>query len=287
MGGSSRSGYGNSCPTDTTHRSLKQRVTLMKKMINKVLFIAVVILTAKVGASNLANPAIAIPESRVAIGASYHLGGYSLTNEEIPSLFNRIHGRVEYGPFNYLTIGVDAGVTQIEVDRYYDTVAVYHGKFGFSGGGHLKLSTPFFFKRSLAVIAIAQATLFNTENEFGASYSGKDGTGVIGIQWHIPGFGYISAGPWVYVLQGDNKGIDGNGGYYSNTDNVRGWLAIDIFPKLKEISTNKPFISLEFSVSPKANYSDRIPVQAFSVSISIGAITKRLYGVESDVEWSP
>ena len=238
-------------------------------------------------ASNLANPAVILPEARIAIGASYHLGGYSLTNQEIPSLFNRIHGRVEYGPFKYLTIGLDAGATQVDVDGIGDTMPAFHGKFGFSGGGHLKLSTPSFFKQYLSVIAIAQATIFSSENEFSASYSGKDGTGVVGLQAYIPGFGYITAGPWVYIIQGTNKGFDGKSGFYSNTDNIRGWVAIDFFPKMGEVTSNKPYISLEVSISPKATYSDRIPVQAFSVSLSVGAISRRLYGVESDVEWNP
>ena len=245
------------------------------------------IAVTSVQASNLANPAIVLPDARVAIGASYHLGGYSLTNQEVSALFNRINGRVEYGPFKYLTIGVDAGATQVEVDRYHDTLEIFHGKFGISGGGHLKASTPAFFNQSFSIIAMAQATYFKSENEFSAYYSGIDGTGAVGLQVHIPGFGYISAGPWVYVIQGTNKGFSGSTGYYSNTDNLRGWLAIDFFPKLKEVTSNKPYISLELSVSPKANVSDRIPVQAFSVSLSVGAVTKRLYGAESDIEWEP
>jgi hypothetical protein len=244
-----------------------------------------VVTSAKAG--NLANPAITLPDARIAIGASYHLGGYSLTNQEIPALFNRINGRVEYGPFKYLTIGVDVGAAQVEVDRYHDTLEVFHGKFGISGGGHLKASTPSFFNQSLSIVALAQATYFKSENEFSAYYSGIDGTSAVGLQVHIPGFGYISAGPWIYIIQGTNKGFNGTTGFYSNTDNLRGWLAIDFFPKLKEVSSNKPYISLEISVSPKANVSERIPVQAFSVSLSVGAITKRLYGVESDIEWEP
>ncbi|MBN1307047.1 MAG: hypothetical protein JXA18_03960 [Chitinispirillaceae bacterium] len=250
--------------------------------------ISVVLLVGSfVGASNLANPAITLPEARIAIGASYHLGGYSLTNDTVPALFNRIHGRFEYGPYKHLTLGIDAGAVQIEVDRYHDTVPVFHGKFGFSGGAHLKLSTPSFAKKIISFIAIVQATLFKSQNKHSAYYGGKDGTGIIGIQLHIPGFGYISAGPWVYLIQGENSSFNGKKNFYSNTDNVRGWLAIDYFPKIADVSSNKPYLSFEFSISPKATYSERIPVQAFSVSISIGSITRRLYGTESDVEWSP
>jgi hypothetical protein len=245
-------------------------------------------MTTLVNSANLANPTITLPEARVAVGASYHLGGYTLYNLEVPSLFNRIHGRVEYGPFKYLTLGIDLGTTKIDVD----TDSLFQGKFGFSGGGHLKIATPRFAKQYLSVIVIGQATIFNSVNSHspayaGKAYAGKDGTGALGLQVHIPGFGYITAGPWVYLIQGTNTSYTGQEAFYSNTDNIRGWLAIDFFPKMKEIGNNKPYISLEVSISPKATYSERIPVQAFSVSISVGSVTGRLYGTESDVEWNP
>ena len=263
-------------------------MTAMKTYFNNwQLTVPVVLFVVSGRASNLANPAITLPQARIAIGASYHLGGYSLTNDTIPALFNRIHSRLEFGPFKHLTLGIDAGAIQIEVDRYHDTVSIFHGKFGFSGGAHLKLSTPSFAHRRVSFIAIVQATLFRSQNKHSAYYGGKDGTGILGVQLHIPGFGYISAGPWVYVIHGENKSFNGTKNFYSNADNVRGWLAIDYFPKIVELSSNKPYLSLEFSISPKATATKRIPFQAFSVSISMGSITRRLYGIESDVEWRP
>lgn len=238
-------------------------------------------------AANLANPATPIPDARIAVGASYHLGGYTLTNQELPSLFNRIHARVSYSPLKYVSFGIDGGTIQIDVERTSDSAATFHGKFGYSGGGHLKLATPAFLKQRLSFVAIGQGTIFKSINKFSAEYAGKDATGAVGMQVHIPGFGFITAGPWVYLILGQNKSFDGTTSIYSNTNNVRGWLAIDYFPKMKELSSNKPYISLEFSISPKANYSERIPVQEFSVSVSIGSITDRLYGTQSEVEWSP
>jgi hypothetical protein len=262
---------------------------MRRKSIQNSLVICLLSLTV-VHAANLANPSITLPEARVAVGVSYDLGGYTLTNLEIPSLFNRIHGRVEYSPLKYLTIGIDGGAIQVNVDRYVqdgDTVPVFKGNFGYSGGGHLKLSTPAFLKHRLSVIAIAQGTIFKSRNKFSAEYRGKDGTGVVGIQFHIPGFGYITAGPWVYLIMGENRSYNGQKSLYSNTNNIRGWLSVDYFPKMAELSNNKPYISFEFSISPKADYSERIPVQEFSFSISIGSVTKRLYGSQSDVDWSP
>lgn len=241
-------------------------------------------------ASNLANPAAAIPEARVAIGASYHLGGYTLTNKEIPSIFNRLHARVHYAPLNFLGIGVDLGAMQLDVDRYViksDTVPLFHGKFGFSGGAHLKVSTPPFLKERLSIVGIGQATYFLSKNKYDASYSGFDGTGAIGLQFHIPGFGYITAGPLLYLIQGENKSYTGEESFFSNANNLRGWLSIDFFPKFKDETSNKSYLSLELSISPKANASSRVPVQEFSISISLGSITGRLYGVESGLDWEP
>jgi hypothetical protein len=241
-------------------------------------------------ASNLANPAAAIPEARVAIGASYHLGGYTLTNKEIPSIFNRLHARVHYAPLNFLGIGVDLGAMQLDVDRYViksDTVPLFHGKFGFSGGAHLKVSTPPFLKERLSIVGIGQATYFLSKNKYDASYSGFDGTGAIGLQFHIPGFGYITAGPLLYLIQGENKSYTGEESFFSNANNLRGWLSIDFFPKFKDETSNKSYLSLELSISPKANASSRVPVQEFSISISLGSVTGRLYGVESGLDWEP
>jgi hypothetical protein len=263
------------------------KITMKTNEKVKHLSVMVVLFVGYAGAANLANPAITLPEARVAVGGSYHLGGYALTNSNIPALFNRIHGRLEYAPLNHLTLGLDAGAAQIDVDRYDDSVPIFHGKFGFSGGAHLKVSSPPVIRQMVSVIAIVQATLFESQNKYTASYGGKDGTGIIGIQVRIPGFGYISAGPWVYLIEGENKSFDGTTQFYSNTDNVRGWMAVDYFPKIKEESSNKPYLSFEFSISPKATSTKRIPVQAFSFSVSIGSISKRLYGAESEVEWNP
>lgn len=261
---------------------------IMKKKQHVQLILAIAFHAMNIAeGSNLANPSITLPEARIAVGASYHLGGYSLTNDEIPSLFNRFHGRIEYGIIRYITLGIDLGATQIEVDRYADTIPVFHGKYGFSGGAHLKLSSPLFAQQKLSLIAIAQATLFNSKNSHSAEYGGKDGAGIIGIQFHIPGFGFISAGPWVYLIQGENRDYSGRKRFYSNTDNIRGWFAIDFFPKTKEITETKPYATIEVSISPDVTGSRRIPFQALSVSFSIGSISKRLHGTELEEEWNP
>jgi hypothetical protein len=236
-------------------------------------------------ASNLANPASALPAANLLVGASYNVGGYTLTNLNIPAMFNRFHGRIEYAPITYLNIGIDLGATQIDVDRYVssgDTIDLFHGNYGFSGGAHLKLSTPLILKKTISFFAIGQATSFSSKNDGGAEYGGLDGAGVIGLQFRIPNFGFISVGPMVYMIEGDAQGADGKKEFYSNSNNVRGWMAIDYYLKGNELSKGNAYLSVEFSASPKANYSSRIPIQEFSISVSLGYISGKIYGVDKE-----
>lgn len=245
-------------------------------------------IVSAVNASNLANPTVVFPKARISIGGSYHLGGYTITNKDIAAIFNRFAVRAGYTPLSFLSFGLDLGTTQIDVDRYGpDTMEVFHGKYGFSGGAHLKFSSPEFLNNLLRITAIVQATMFSSENKFNAHYRGYDGTGVIGIQAHIPKFGYVTAGPLLYLIHGYNKSYDGKENFYSNSNNIRGWISIDYIPRINEIVQNKFYISLEFSASPSINYDKRIPIQEYSISISIGSITQQLYGVKSDIDWNP
>ncbi|HEX3019125.1 MAG TPA: hypothetical protein VHP36_02440 [Chitinispirillaceae bacterium] len=258
--------------------------------MNKNLIIIIIVFSNTVLASNLANPATNIPEARIAIGASYHLGGYTLSNKAIPSVWNRIHSRLEYAPLNFLSLGIELGATQIDIDKYQigpDTIPVFHGKFGFSAAASLKLSTPALLRDLLKFTAISKVSYFSSKNKYNAAYKGIEGAGIVGIQFHIPQFGYITTGPLVYLIDATSRSYTGKENFISNINNIRGWIAIDFFPRLKEITTNKPYISLEISMSPEINYSRRVPVQEFSASISIGSVTRRLYGTENDIEWEP
>ena len=249
----------------------------------------VAFLISGLSASNLANPATLIPVARIALGGSYELGGYTITNDSVPCMMNRFQGSLTYAPFSFLNFGIDAGASQMDVagDTTAKAIGIFHGDYGFSGGAHFVLGTPFFYNELFRVICIGKATIFSSQNNEGAAYGGKDGAGAIGLQFHVHRFGYITVGPQVYLIEGENKSYTGIKQPYSNLNNVRGWVAIDFFPPDKLMSSNKFFISLEMSLSPKARFNKRVPVQEIGFSISFGSITKRLYGVESDVEWSP
>lgn len=253
-----------------------------------LIFFVIISITAS-SASNLANPVAPIPDARVGIGVSYHLGGYTITNQEIPSLLNRIHARISYSPFTYFNFGIDLGVTQMEVAAdTLDTLVyeVFHGNYKFSFGVHIKVSSPF-FKDIVGLVGIAQGTRFSSENKAGAMYGGYDGAGAAGFIVHIKNVGYFAAGAKLYVIQGENRSYCGDEDNFHNVNNLRGWAAFDYFPKIKAISKYIPYISLEVSVAPDAAFGEKAPIQEISFSIAVGSITKRLYGEISSIEWHP
>ncbi len=243
-----------------------------------------------VSASNLADPAVLIPPARFAIGASYDLGGFAITNDSVPCLLNRFEARVAFSPCSFSNFGSDAGAAQMEVagdTTSIDTIGIFHGKYAFCGGGHLKLGTPFFFNDLASAVGILHGSYFSSQNSAGTLYKGVDADGGVGLQFHIHDFGYITAGSSVYLIFGKNKSYSGQEGKYSNINNVRGWLAIDYFPAAAASSKNLMYISLELTASPKATFNGRAPIQEMSVSVSIGSITRKLYGEVSEIEWKP
>lgn len=260
----------------------------MKKSIT-VCFVILCLTAASFGA-NLANPASQIGEARLAFGAAYHVNGSTITNMEIPMMMNRMGGRMSYSPVKYLSIGADLAAVQISVDQYEDNsdnmVPLFDGKYGVSFGGSINLYSPFLFNNSVAFVAIASGNFFRSENKHGAYYGGNDGAAAAGIHIRVPNFGFISAGPHLYIMNGENKSFDNEKtGAYSNINNVRGWIAFDYFPQVSALNEKtQPYFSVEFTMSPKINTSSRVRVQEFSVAVSMGTISQRLYGVDRNIE---
>lgn len=251
---------------------------------------AIFLFGSTIFAANLANPATLIPEARLALGASYDVGGYTISNDSVPCMMNRFQGRCTFAPFSFLNIGIDAGASRFDVagdTTMTDTIGIFQGNYSFSGGAHFLLGSRFFYNDLFRIIGIGQVSYFSSSNSSAARYGGADGAGAIGIQFHVQRFGYVTLGPELYVISGKNKNYLGVQHRYSNLNNLRGWMAIDFFPKEKLASNNKFYISLELALSPKANYNKRAPLQEIRFSVGLGSITKRLYGQESDVEWSP
>jgi hypothetical protein len=233
--------------------------------------------------ANLANPAMTIRAARTSLGLSYHLGGYTLTNKAVPSLFNRIAGRFAFAPIEYVTIGIDGGATKVDVASYSDSsiaVGTFQGKFGFSAGGQLKGRSPLLFNEMVGVLGIVNATYFSSTNDNNVKYKGYDGSGVIALVVRIPTFGYIAAGPMVYLIEGTNQSYDGKERPYSNINNIRGWVGVDYILPTKEALSRESYLSFELSISPDVTINGAAPIQEISFSISVGWISNRLYGEE-------
>jgi hypothetical protein len=255
-----------------------------------VCILGIILCFFNVGALNLAAPAALIPVARMAVSASYDVGGYTISNDSVASVMNRFQGNVTFAPLSFLNIGLSGGVSRMFVagdTSHSDTIGSFKGDFGFSGGIHLTTGTRFFYNDLFRIIGVGKATFFSSSDKTGVSYGGSDGACAVGLQFHVPRFGYVTFGPEVYLISGKNKGYDGQEHRYSNINNVRGWLAIDFFPRDKSFSTNKYFLSLEVSLSPKADFNKEASLQEIRFSVGFGSITKRLYGEESDVEWAP
>jgi len=259
----------------------------MKKSMITVCFVILCLTAASFGA-NLANPAAQTGEARLAFGATYFVNGSTISNEKIPLMMNRAGARASFSPVKYVSIGLDLSAVQISVDQFegpYDIVPIFEGNYGLSYGGALKLTSPFLFNNSVAFIAIANGNFFRSENKLGAYYGGKDGSAVLGVQVRVPNFGFISAGPHFYYIEGENRSYHRIKGTYSNINNLRGWIAFDYLPQVIALNEMvQPYLSLEFSMSPKINSSSRIRVQEFSVAISMGTISQRLYGMDKHAE---
>ena len=236
------------------------------------------------------NPATLIPTARLALGASYDVGGYPISNDSVPCIMNRFQGHITFAPCSFLNVGIIGGAVRMDVagdTTAQDTTGIFNGNYGYSGGAHLIVGSDFFYNDLFRVIGIANATYFTSSNTAGATYSGIDGEGIIGLQFRIPHVGFISAGPELYLIDGKNKSYTKKYGNYSNISNLRGWLAIDYFPKEKIASDNKLCFSLEIALSPKARFNDRAPLQEIRFSVGLGSITKRLYGEVSEIDWTP
>jgi hypothetical protein len=262
---------------------------LMKKLFAAALCAASAF-ALNVGAVTLADPAAPIPAARLAFGVSYDLGAYSLTNREVPSILNRYQAQISYAPFSFINFGVDGGVGQMDVagdTTAADTFSVFHGGYGFSGGVHLKLSTPYFYNNLLCAIGIVHGGIFSSKSSASVLYGGTDAAGALGLQFHVQNFGFVTIGSEIYLIEGKNTDYAGSKGSYSNVNNVRGWLAVDYFPSDKLNNKNTFYVSAELTVSPKVSFNGKAPVEEMSFSVSIGAITPRLYGEQSEVEWKP
>ena len=253
--------------------------------MKNILILFFILLTAISSyALNLATPLVPIPAGRLSASASYEFDGVTIANRAVPTVMNRIMASGTISPTQYFNAGLDLGVSQIDVAS--DSAStLFHGKFSFAGGVNIKLATPL-IKNIFGFIAIAKGGWYNSpEKDADRYYQGLDVAGAVGPIFHIPSFGYIALGPKMYYMHGDAFGA----GTYHNINNLRGWIAVEYFPKMKESSKMLPFITLEGSISPEASVkSSRAPIMEFGASLTFGGVTSKLFGNNNkQKDWMP
>jgi hypothetical protein len=229
--------------------------------------------------ANLAVPAAQVGDGRVSFGGSYVALGTEITNAEVPLSVSSIGGHISYAPISYVNLGLDFGTARVKVNGFNptdpsegDTTFAFNGDFGWLIGAHLKLATPY-FGEFVSILGGGNVNLFRSTNRAEAFYGGIDIAAALGVQFRIPD-GAISIGPQLYLLLGENKGIDGTKATYTNVNNLRLWVAYDYIPDVMPFGgEHKPYVSLEITLAPKIDKSnDRPTLGGFSVSLSVGAI---------------
>jgi hypothetical protein len=230
--------------------------------------------------ANLAIPAAPTGDGKTSFGVSYVAVSTEITNDEIPLTMNTIVGHISYAPVRYVNFGLDLGTAQVGVDGYNlaatsggDTIRAFDGDFGWTVGGHLKLITPYLFDR-VALIGAANGNFFRSSNSLKAFYGGIDVAAAAGLQIRVPN-GAFSIGPQIYMILGENKGVDAAKSTYTNRNNGGIWITYDFIPDVVPFGgEHKPYASIEFTASPKIDETtDRPTLGGLSISISVGAIS--------------
>lgn len=246
------------------------------------------ILFSSVFAVNLTSPATPVPDARISLGLTYNLEGFELYQSDVEaySLTNRLNISVTFAPISNINIGVDFGAGNVAISSV-DKIRDFHGDIGFSGGLNTKLSSNFINDR-IAFMGILKANWFLSEGNEKSQYSGMDLSAGAGPIVHINNFGYIAAGVKYQEIVGKNRDFSGNDGKWSNDETLGGFIAVDYFPKSELISNYIPYITFELGVFPGAGLKEKdTSVKNLSFGISFGAITKRLYGKKSELNWRP
>lgn len=255
--------------------------------IIKIALLATILISSAF-AANLTSPATPVPDARIALGLTYNLEGFELYQSDVEaySLTNRLNISVTFAPISNINIGVDFGAGNVAISAA-DAIRDYHGDIGFSGGLNTKLSSNFINDR-IAFMGIMKANWFLSEGNQESQYSGMDLSAGAGPIVHINNFGYIAAGLKYQEIVGKNMDYSGNEGKWSNDETLGGFIAIDYFPKSELISNYIPYITFELGVFPGAGLKEKeTSVKDLSFSLSFGAITKRLYGKKSELNWRP
>ena len=199
-----------------------------------------------------------------------------------------------------------------------------NGLMGLSAGPHIKLATPL-LGDVLRFVATGRASWFHSEGsgrnrkwyieyeyltfepgeddddpgkwvivqdqfEFNWNNSGSILAGSAGLSFNVRNIGFISFGAKYLDIRGEIKATPH--GLFENTkweneSKIGGWAAFDFFPPTN-IGRYIPFISFEAGFFPNSNpfIGGNPALRNATFSVTIGAITRRLYGNTEEI-WRP
>ena len=255
-----------------------------RKLVRKII-LSVALLAVSSWATSVSAPAAPVPAARFATGITYnYLGGY-LYKAPVEDLAFNTHGInafFTYAPLTSINLGVDLGMRDVNMEK---GIYGFNGRFGIAAGSHLKFATPY-FGDVMGLVAMCRGLWFYSEDQFNTYYSGRELTSAGGLSFHVQRVGYISFGAKYLEIFGEN-GYGLEKGKWSNDATLGGWIAFDFFPRT-DIKQYIPFISFEFGFFPndKPFYGGNPVLRNASFGITIGGITRRLYG-NTDENWRP
>jgi len=293
--------------------------------LRKIFLLALLAVTYSWSAS-VSFPAAPVPTGRFATGIGYDYNGGFLHNIDtvygIDNLAFKTRGLnafFTYGIVQSINLGVDIGVRDVRIrdnnlagwqllpryDNDGDLIAIdtlltrveFKGRFGLAAGAHLKLSTPY-IGDVMAIVGTARGNWFYSET-YGSNswHNGLDFTAGGGLSFNVNDFGYITLGAKYFEImgknginahEGDGMFFPGNdGGYWSNSAVMGGFIAVDYFPK-SNIQQYIPFFSFEFSFFPDKNgFSGSNPVlRSAGFAVTAGAFSRRVVGDKDEI-WRP
>jgi hypothetical protein len=238
--------------------------------------------------AGVSYPSAPVATARFATGISYEYSGgylYNTSNIQLPYSIFGPSAFFTYALATCVNIGVDVGMRSVNIhhSNQYD----FDGRMGISAGSHLKLATPY-MGDVFGIVTLVRGLWFYSEAKNDSYYSGLDLTGSGGLSFHIKGAGYLSFGVKYSEILGDNYTAHLNkDGEWSNDALLGGWIAFDYFPK-SSIKEFLPYLSFEFGFFPndKPWHGTKPGLRNASFAISIGGVTKKLYG-DKTVNWRP
>lgn len=217
--------------------------------------------------------------SQVALSVFYDHSGQDVYLDPAPSVLNTTGLSVDYGPWQYLQVGLYGGAAELDIAvpeaKVSDTSAhSFNTNYTVFGGVSGKLATPHFAANMLRGVGYGSLGYVNNSD------ANKNNRMVFvynagaSIQCLLMTRLNLILGGEFYAFEGTQKnskvadqpfGVSAPNG---TADYFRGLIGVEYFFKGK----NKPFVSVAFRPTPNIGWNDDLGISNASISISLGAI---------------